>query len=151
MRTKNLLLALGFAASIISCSSLKQPQPYASANAEIRQLLGEQAACWSNGDLACFMTPYWKSDSLLFVGKSGLTYGWEQTMANYKLNYPDAAAMGKLTFDIKEMRPLATETVLVVGKWHLARTVTEGDLEGHFSVIFKRFPEGWKIITDHSS
>ena len=119
--------------------------------AAVKKVLAEQAACWSKGDLECYMQGYWKSDSLLFVGKSGLTYGWQQTLANYKRGYPDVAAMGKLSFDLKEVRSLSPETMLVVGKWHLQREVTKGDLQGHFSVIFKRFPEGWKIIADHSS
>lgn len=121
------------------------------AKREVREVLQNQSACWSRGDLECYMADYWKSDSLLFVGKSGLTYGWQQTLDNYRKNYPDTSAMGKLEFELKEMRPLSAETMLVVGKWHLQREAKLGDLEGHFSVIFKHFPEGWKIIADHSS
>lgn len=114
-------------------------------------MLAEQAACWSAGDLTCYMQGYWKSDSLLFVGSRGLTYGWQQTLDNYKRSYPDVSAMGKLHFELKELRPLSPETMLVVGKWHLQREAAKGDLEGHFSVIFRRFPGGWKIIADQSS
>ncbi|MBW7467356.1 DUF4440 domain-containing protein [Pontibacter aydingkolensis] len=121
------------------------------AKAEIRKVLEEQADCWSRGDLECYMQGYWKSDSLLFVGSKGLTYGWQQTLDNYKRSYPDASAMGKLTFDLKEMRELSPETILVVGKWHLQREAAKGNLEGHFSVVFKRFADGWKIVADHSS
>jgi ketosteroid isomerase-like protein len=117
----------------------------------VKAVLNAQAECWSNGDLACYMDGYWKSDSLLFIGKSGLTYGWQQTFDNYKRSYPDASAMGKLAFDLKELRSLSPETMLVVGKWHLKREATKGDLQGHFSVIFKRFANGWKIVADHSS
>ena len=129
----------------------RTPKQNANAKAEVQAVLNEQAACWSRGDLECYMQGYWKSDSLLFVGSRGLTYGWQQTLDNYKRGYPDAAAMGKLTFDLKEMRELAPETMLVVGKWHLQREASKGDLEGHFSVILKRFAEGWKIVADHSS
>jgi ketosteroid isomerase-like protein len=122
-----------------------------SANAEIRKIMDEQSICWSKGDLECFMQGYWKSDSLLFVGSRGLTYGWQQTLDNYKQSYPDASAMGKLTFNLKEMKELSPETILVVGKWHLQREASKGDVEGHFSVIFKQFKDGWKIIADHSS
>ena len=121
------------------------------AKAEVRSVLARQAECWSSGDLECYMQGYWKSDSLLFVGSKGLTYGWQQTLDNYKRSYPDAAAMGKLAFDLKEVRELAPETILVVGKWHLQREAAKGDLEGHFSVVFKRFADGWKIVADHSS
>ncbi|TPE42915.1 YybH family protein [Pontibacter mangrovi] len=145
-----LLLALclfGFA----GCRSAKSPSGAASDRAAVSQVLADQAACWSRGDLECYMQGYWQSDSLLFVGSRGLTYGWQQTLANYKKGYPDASAMGKLNFKLKELRQLSPETMLVVGKWHLAREAAKGDLEGYFSVIFRKFPEGWKIIADHSS
>jgi ketosteroid isomerase-like protein len=121
------------------------------ANAEIRKIMDDQAVCWSKGDLECFMQGYWKSDSLLFIGSRGLTYGWQQTLDNYKRSYPDASAMGKLTFNLKEIREISSEAILVVGKWHLQREASKGDLEGHFSVIFKQFKDGWKIVADHSS
>lgn len=127
--------------------SATQPE----ATAAVKQVLAAQAECWSQGNLDCYMQGYWKSDSLLFIGKSGLTYGWQQTLDNYKRSYPDASAMGKLTFDLKELRALSPETMLVVGKWHLQREATKGDLQGHFSVIFQRFADGWKIVADHSS
>ncbi|MFT2007856.1 YybH family protein [Pontibacter sp. 13R65] len=114
----------------------------------VLEVLNEQANCWSQGDLNCYMQGYWKSDSLVFIGKRGLTYGWQKTLENYEKSYPSKAAMGKLAFNILENRELSADTRLVVGKWMLTRA--EGDLEGHFSVIFKRFPEGWKIVADHS-
>lgn len=134
-----------------ACTSNNTPQASADAKTEIREVLEEQSTCWSRGDLECYMQGYWKSDSLLFIGSRGLTYGWQQTLDNYKRGYPDASAMGQLTFDLKELRQLSPETMLVVGKWHLKRDVAAGDLEGHFSVIFRKFSEGWKIIADHSS
>ena len=126
-------------------------QDEATSQAQVRDMLASQSACWSQGNLDCFMQDYWKSDSLLFVGKSGLTYGWQKTLDNYRKSYPDPTAMGQLTFDLKEMRLLSSDHMLVVGKWHLQRETTLGDLQGHFSIIIKRFPEGWKIIADHSS
>jgi len=135
----------------VACSHGHTSENSSDASAEVRQVLTEQSACWSKGDLACYMQGYWQSDSLLFVGSRGLTYGWQQTLDNYKRSYPDAAAMGQLTFDLKEVRPLSPETMLVVGKWHLQRDKAAGDLEGHFSVIFRKFKGGWKIIADHSS
>ncbi len=135
----------------VACTQLKTPQNSALAKTEVQRVLAEQTACWSQGDLECFMQGYWKSDSLLFVGSRGLTYGWQQTLENYKRGYPDASAMGELTFDLKEIKPLSEETMLVVGKWHLKRDAAVGDAQGHFSIIFQKFEEGWKIIADHSS
>ena len=151
MRNNQLLLLGLCLCATVACTPKHMPQDAATAEAAVRQVLTEQSACWSKGDIECYMKGYWMCDSLLFVGSRGLTYGWQQTLENYKLGYPDAAAMGRLTFDLKEMRHLSAETMLVVGKWHLKRDVPAGDLEGHFSVIFRRFEEGWKIIADHSS
>jgi len=154
------LFALCASLLVASCSPQQQANKAVSANhqetiaaadAQVRQVLSEQALCWSNGDLECYMNGYWKSDSLLFIGKSGLTYGWQKTLDNYKRGYPSTDAMGVLNFELLEVKPLSAETMLVVGKWHLARKVAEGNLEGHFSVIFRKFDDGWKIIADHST
>lgn len=164
MRKSNFWAALALAAgiSLSACKQgaekqIEQDSTYlpttqtAAAEAQIRQMLLAQSVCWSQGNLECFMQDYWKSDSLLFVGKSGLTYGWQKTLDNYRKSYPDASAMGKLEFTLKELRPLAQDHMLVVGQWHLQREASIGDLKGHFSIILKRFPEGWKIIADNSS
>ena len=63
---------------------------------EIRQILNEQTQAWNQGDIERFMKTYWESDSLMFIGKNGITYGWLNTLNNYKRNYPDTVAMGKL-------------------------------------------------------
>lgn len=117
--------------------------------AKIRQLLASQSEAWNRGDAEGFMNGYWKNDSLLFIGKSGVTRGWQQTLANYKKGYPDTAAMGKLFFDVFKAERLSAKHFFVVGKWTLRRTV--GDLSGHFTLLFRRLKEGWVIVADHSS
>ena len=71
---------------------------------QIRNSMNEQLAAWNAGDVDRFMLTYWQSDSLKFIGKSGVTYGWQKTLENYKKNYPDTAAMGKLDFNIVEVK-----------------------------------------------
>ena len=115
----------------------------------IRNILNPQAIAWSNGDIENFMQPYWHNDSLMFIGKSGITYGWQKTLENYKKRYPDAAAMGKLDFTILQIKRLSVLYYFVVGKWHLTRTV--GDLNGYFTLLFKKIKNTWVIISDHSS
>jgi hypothetical protein len=85
----------------------------------------------------------------MFIGKSGITYGWENTLLNYKKSYPDTAAMGKLDITLLEVKRLSVLYFHVVGKWHLART--KGDLSGHFTLLFKRIKNKWVIVADHSS
>ena len=95
------------------------------------------------------MGTYWQSDSLMFIGKSGVTYGWQNTLNNYKKGYPDTAAMGKLQFDILEVKRLSVMYFFVVGKWHLTRSI--GDVGGHFTLLFKKVKNKWVIVADHSS
>jgi ketosteroid isomerase-like protein len=115
----------------------------------IRTLLEEQRLSWNAGNLESFMDTYWKSDSLMFIGKSGVTYGWQNTLNNYKTGYPDTAAMGKLIFDILEVKRLSVMYFFVVGKWHLTRSI--GDVGGHFTLLFKKVKNKWVIVADHSS
>jgi len=95
------------------------------------------------------MQPYWKSDSLMFIGKSGVVWGWQNTLDNYKKGYPDTAAMGKLAFDIIQVKKLSDKYYSVVGKWMLKRNV--GDLSGHYTLLLERKKGRWVIISDHSS
>lgn len=115
----------------------------------IKNTLDRQTIAWNQGDIENFMKPYWHSDSLMFIGKSGITYGWQKTMDNYKKNYPDAAAMGKLDFTILQIKRLSVLYYSVVGKWHLTRTI--GDIGGHFTLLFKKIKNTWVIVSDHSS
>lgn len=115
----------------------------------ILNTLGQQKAAWNKGDLNAFMEPYWQSDSLMFIGKSGITYGWQNTLNNYKRGYPDTAAMGKLNFDILYVKRLSVLYFSVVGKWELTRTV--GNMSGHFTLLFKKIGNKWLIVSDHSS
>ena len=66
----------------------------------VRKILSIQQAAWNRGDIDGFMKGYWENDSLMFIGKSGITYGWNKTLNNYKKGYPDTSAMGKLAFTI---------------------------------------------------
>ena len=115
----------------------------------IRSLLAQQTTAWNRGDLESFMQTYWKSDSLMFVGKNGVTRGWQPTLDNYKRGYPDKAAMGQLSFNLLELRPLSGDHYFVVGKWMLQRTA--GNLSGHFSLLLRKTGGEWKIVADHSS
>ena len=118
-------------------------------DAMIRQLLTTQTAAWNRGDIEGFMQTYWKSDSLMFIGKSGVTRGWQKTLENYKKGYPDTAAMGKLAFDIITVKSLSPEYYYVVGKWMLKRSI--GDISGHYDLLLRKVNGQWIIISDHSS
>jgi len=141
-----------FLFSLIGCffvSLQAQTKPAGGDETIIRASLEEQRLAWNAGDVDRFMQTYWKSDSLKFIGKSGVTYGWQNTLNNYKKNYPDTAAMGHLDFDIIEVKRLSVMYFFVVGKWHLTRSI--GDAGGHFTLLFRKIKNKWVIVADHSS
>ena len=116
---------------------------------EVRNVLAKQNAAWNRGDVDAFMVGYWENDSLMFIGKSGVTYGYKNTLANYKKNYPDTTTMGKLTFTLIKVKRLSPEYFHVTGKYYLTRTI--GDASGHFTLMFRKINGKWVIISDHSS
>lgn len=127
------------------------PQLSAQSNAEkkIRLILERQTEAWNRGDLKAFMNGYWENDSLMYIGKSGITYGYARTLASYQKNYGDTARMGKLRFDLIHVNRLSCRYFHVVGKWSLKRSA--GDVGGHYTLIFKMIKRKWVIISDHSS
>lgn len=115
----------------------------------IRNLLLHQTEAWNSGDINAFMQTYWENDSLMFVGKDGVTWGWKNTLEHYKKGYPDKTAMGQLSFDIIQVKKLSEEYFFVVGKWMLKRNTN--DLNGHYNLLIRKINGEWKIIADHSS
>lgn len=117
--------------------------------AAIRSALEGQRAAWNRGDVDAFLEGYWRSPELTFSGSSGTARGWDAVRARYKETYADREAMGELQFSELEFRFLGPDAALVLGHWHLARG--KGDIGGVFSLVWQRFPEGWRIIHDHTS
>lgn len=115
----------------------------------ISLVMQDQEDAWNRGDIEGFMQGYWQSDSLLFMGKSGPTYGWQKTLDNYRKGYPDKAAMGRLTFGIISVRGVGNRSAFVAGSWQLQRTA--GDLAGHFTLLWEKKNGQWVIVVDHSS
>ena len=117
--------------------------------AAIRAVLTDQQTAWNRGDVRTFMKGYWNSPELTFAGSNGFVRGWEPVAARYERDYPNQVVMGQLDFSELEIRILGPEAALVLGKWHLKRA--SGDVGGIFSLVFQKFPEGWRIIHDHTS
>ena len=115
----------------------------------IRAVLDAQEEAWNRGDIDAFLKGYWHSPNLTFSGSNGIFRGWDAVMARYKKNYPDRSAMGALDFSNLEFRFLGPDAALVLGHWHLKRQKDE--IGGVFTLVFQRFPEGWRIIHDHTS
>lgn len=117
--------------------------------AEVRTSMGEQALAWNKGDIEGFMAYYWHSDSLRFIGSKGITYGWQQTLDNYKKGYPTLEAMGQLTFDIKSIEQLSANSIFVVGGWKLKKK--DKDVGGYYTLLWRRIKGQWVIVVDHTS
>lgn len=112
-------------------------------------LLNAQRDDWNRGDIRAFMAGYWNSPELTFAGSKGFTHGWEPVLERYEKTYADHAAMGKLDFSELEVRPLGPDAAFVLGHWHLQRQM--GDVGSIFTLVLQKFPEGWRIVHDHTT
>ena len=139
---KHVLLCLLLAIPIFTFANSKD-------EAAIRRMLAAQVVKWNEGNVASYMKGYWESDSLVFIGKSGPTYGYIPTLERYKKGYPDAAHMGKLTSTILSMQQLSPNYYFVIGKWELKREA--GDVGGSYTLLIKKINGEWVIVCDHSS
>jgi len=117
--------------------------------AAIRQIMANQVDAWNKGDTDAFMKGYWNNDSLVFIGKSGPSYGYHQALANYKKNYSGPDQMGKLFFDLLKVKRLSADYYFVIGKWFLKRKA--GDIGGIYTLLFQKINGTWHIIVDHTS
>ncbi len=115
----------------------------------INKVLKKARIAWSKNDIEGFMDSYWKSDSLAFYGKKGVTYGWENTLDNYLTYYPTAAYTGTLSFKINAINNIAPDCYYVLGEFHIKRDI--GNADGIFMLVFKKINGEWKIIADTSA
>jgi len=121
------------------------------ASEDIRQVIDKQQAAWNQGDLKAFMAGYWNSPDLTFFSGARESKGWQAALDRYKKTYQGAGKeMGKLEFANLRIEMLGPEAAFVRGEFHLA--MSDGKTpHGLFTLIFKKFPDGWKIIHDQSA
>jgi ketosteroid isomerase-like protein len=117
----------------------------------VRAVLDRQVADWNKGDLDGFLTGYWNSPKVVFQSGGQRYDGWEAMRDRYRRRYQaEGRAMGRLAFSGLDVEPLGPEAVLARGRWQL--TMPDGSTPGGlFTVVFRKFPEGWKIVHDHTS
>ena len=137
-----LLFVVLFAATIFAQKSDER------ATAEIRKVLDEQVTAWNRGSIEGFMEGYWRSEKTTFSGRT-LTRGWQTVLDNYKKNYNTPEKMGKLSFGELEITPLSKDAAYVFGAWKIEDGKTNPG--GRFTLIFRRFKEGWRIVHDQTS
>ncbi len=115
----------------------------------IMKVMKFQENAWNSGDINSFMEGYIKSDELVFSGKSGPVYGWNETKNRYLKNYPDTQTMGQLKFSVNKIRSVSSDVAFLIGEYYLTRS-TE-DSYGHFTLFWKKINNKWLIISDHTS
>jgi ketosteroid isomerase-like protein len=147
-RVLAIIAALGAAGGLVAQHSPTHATPQGDTRA-IGSVLEKQVADWNRGDIPAFMGGYWKSSDTEFVNDSGIFQGWDDVLKRYQTTYPNRAAMGHLTFSGLEIHVLCTDSAYVIGKYRLDRE--KDHPQGVFTLIFKKFPEGWRIVNDHTT
>jgi beta-aspartyl-peptidase (threonine type) len=144
------LAAFGILFSAVGLRAREGEDPKAARKA-VRQVLDTQTAAWNKGDLEGFMKGYWKSPKLMFFSGKDKTQGWQATLARYRKKYQGEGRnrMGKLTFSELEIEVLGPASAWARGRWQVVRG--KETLSGLFTLLFKKFPEGWRIVHDHTS
>lgn len=118
-------------------------------SAEIQSVMNAQVLAWNAGDIEGFMQGYWKSEEMKFVSGDNVSRGWQAALDRYKKNYDSKAKMGVLTFTDLQVNVLSKDAAVVLGSWSLARE--KDNPKGKFTLIFRKFKDGWKIVHDHTS
>lgn len=142
---KTILLALALA--LASCQSIYHcPRP----GLAILQIIQQQEAAWNRGDLEAFMAGYDRSPELSFVAGGNVTKGWQETLDRYKKSYDTKEKMGRLRFEDLKVEAIGNDSALVLGKW-IVETQDKEPSWGHFTLLFRKKVEGWRIVLDHTS
>ncbi len=129
--------------------SAAEPATTSGAESEIRAVLEAQASAWNRGDIDAYMGGYARGDATEFVSGDTLTRGWQTVRDRYAKKYDSAEKMGRLTFSEVDVKQLSADAALVTGRWQLQR---KDDLpHGRFTLLFRKLPEGWRIVHDHTS
>jgi len=116
---------------------------------EIRAVLRAQQEAWNRGDIDGFMNGYARAETTVFVSGDEVTRGWQTVRDRYLKKYSDRAKMGTLTFSDLEIEPLGPDSALALGHWELKRA--SDNPHGRFTLIFRKTPDGWRIVHDHTS
>lgn len=116
---------------------------------EVTTSLMLQRDAWNGNDIDTYMSYYWDSDSLRFMGKNGVTRGWQQTLVKYKKSFPTKETMGYLTFDNLEYEIIDADNIIIIGSWNIMRP--NDSVGGYFSLLWRKIDGRWVIIIDHTS
>lgn len=138
-----------FAFLILSAISISAQNKDEKTKAAIKKVMDDQAAAWNRGDIEGFMQGYWNSPEMMFVSGDSMTKGWQPTLDRYKKSYDSREKMGVLSFSELEFTLTGKDSAVVFGRFTLVREKDKPT--GLFTLNFRKFKDGWKIILDHTS
>ena len=141
-----LLIICDILMAVLVCA---EPDQTPNSVAEIQSVLTAQQDAWNRGDIDAFMNGYARFASTVFISEDEVRRGWETVRDRYHMRYSDRAKMGTLSFSEIEVTMLSPDAAVVLGRWKLKRENDEP--HGRFTLIFKRLPQGWRIVHDHTS
>jgi ketosteroid isomerase-like protein len=142
IRLPVIVLSLGMIFTSIALAAPDEP-------AAIRAVIDNQAVAWNRGDIDAFMTGYARSPETTFVSGDEVTHSWQTVHDRYAKKYDSREKMGTLTFSDLTITPLCDDAAIVVGSWRLQRK--DDQPHGKFTLLFRKLPEGWRIVLDHTS
>lgn len=146
MKTLTFIFLFFLSAALVSGQSYDSQKRI---EAEILKVMEDQTAAWNRGDIDAFMKGYWNSANLVFVSGENVTRGWQPTLDRYKKSYDSKAKMGALKFSDVEINVISKNAAVVLGSWSLTRE--KDNPKGKFTLIFRKFKDGWRIVHDHTS
>jgi ketosteroid isomerase-like protein len=141
-RFRILAISLGVVLAFVGTAETFEPNP-------VRAVLDAQVAAWNRGDIEGFMDGYARSPKTTFVSGDEVTHGWQTVRDRYARKYDNREKMGILTFSEVEITLLDDDAAIVLGSWSLQRK--DDQPHGKFTLLFRKLPEGWRIVLDHTS
>ena len=146
-----ILAVAGLVGWLAATSVARSAEDDAKAKKAIQEVLDTQQTAWNKGDLEAFMTGYWKSDDLTFYSGGDKTKGWQATLDRYKKKYQgEGKEMGTLAFSELDISIAGEDNAIVRGRWQLK--FKDGKAAGGlYTLWFRKTPDGWRIVHDHTS
>ncbi len=143
------LVFSGVFVTVVGLATLGCATSHVADRAALDELLSTQQAAWNRGDIDAFMQGYAKTDDIIFTSGGKIRRGFTETLEKYRKAYVAKGVMGHLEFEVLEVRWLGADAAILLGRYTLTETPKAGS--GLFTLIFERFPEGWKCVHDHTS
>jgi ketosteroid isomerase-like protein len=140
---------IGLSLLLFAAGSAQSQEQKSEIQSSILSVMDAQAAAWNRGDIEGYMRGYWNSERLVFVSGDNVTRGWAPTLERYKRSYDTREKMGSLKFGDVVIEVISKDAATVLGSWSLTRA--KDNPKGKFTLIFRKFKDGWRIVHDHTS